>query len=428
VFLRGNTTGLEFSDNTFTYEGTEEPSETLVGSNCHNLLSGLNNTIRRNSYINLHFGNQASGNNGYDPDGLLYLCNFHSFGISKWAATPYDYQIPNGSVRKVQGEDDQAGRILPTGNVFADAGFTFYNSGMPVDYYFYDGDPQQDPLMTGLGAKGIEEFEVNDPNQNCGNPEPPCHTPPCPISDTKERFFRNRNKWKEQLALLPNLTDSAQLQQAEDSLRILRLRMNRDGSAILMHYSLDSNAVLADSLLTYLQLLETYPTDLRLAGHHFFSGDFEAFDALWPQLPEKHELDSAALLVYQALGEVYSTLRPHLEAGGDLRRLPDSTRNHLLLHASFNDEAGLLAQSLLWGNGIRVEPDCQSAQPRNAARSPQSLASSEPPRLRLHPNPTAGTLFVQAPQEALPARVRVHDLHGKLLLQSPLNSPAHTLD
>ncbi len=44
------------------------------------------------------------------------------------------------------------------------------------------------------------------------------------------------------------------------------------------------------------------------------------------------------------------------------------------------------------------------------------------------PNPTQGTLLLQLSPRLLPARVQLFDLHGKLLLESPLESPTLTLN
>ena len=35
---------------------------------------------------------------------------------------------------------------------------------------------------------------------------------------------------------------------------------------------------------------------------------------------------------------------------------------------------------------------------------------------------------MKAPPQTLPAQVQLYDLHGRLLMQSTLNSPAHSLD
>jgi hypothetical protein len=144
-----------------------------------------------------------------------------------------------------------------------------------IEYYFYDNSsaPRQDP-EAGLGAIGIVERPSLDPNENCITAPPSCDFP-CPpdeVAPWKEAFYESRLAWKAQQALLPGLTDSLAREETKAAILTHRQAMNRYGNQILTQFSQDTVQVQVDSILHWLQLMETYVTDLRLAKHYFFSG------------------------------------------------------------------------------------------------------------------------------------------------------------
>lgn len=176
VEIRGKTTGFTFSENDFSFDGEEAPAEALIGTDCVALGEGMGNTIFKNTYSNMTIGNRASGDNGFDSDGLLYLCNRNGNIQTSFAV---DFLIASGSIRQVQGQLIPGQPTLPTGNIFSGDDptqiCTIINNGAPINYHFYDGDPAQNPGTPGdpnnaCDIGGFIRNEVSQSNENCDEP------------------------------------------------------------------------------------------------------------------------------------------------------------------------------------------------------------------------------------------------------------------
>ncbi|MFQ5446391.1 MAG: zinc-dependent metalloprotease [Saprospiraceae bacterium] len=430
VKLMGNTTRFKFNRNSFYYDGTSLPQETLIGTDCMGLGEGMNNVIRENDYTNLFTANRAMGYNGYDlpGDGLVYLCNTNNeFTASTGGTYPSDYLVTEGStIKKIQGEEESEGVFSPTGNVFSDEGYTFNNLGSDVDYYYYDGDPLQDPTFVGAGYSGLILHAQNESNNNCPEaPIPQCD--PCTtlveLLQLKIHFYQTRQQWFDKKADLAYLTDSTQIQAKKDTIAFFRLEMNKDASRVLRHYELDTTVIELDTILTWLILAENYPADLRLSRHYFFTGDFDRYDTLWNQIPSKYELPDWQLDEFTELGQVYSTVRPHLESGGVLQALPQAITDSLKHWADWCSESGFLTQSLLWRNGIVAEPDCPG-DGIGARAAGQKEETQEPVsrQLRIYPNPATDEVIIESIANFEPGRVSLFDMQGKLILVQALPS------
>ena len=427
VEIGGNTTGFTFSKNYFTYDGEDWPYEVLIGTDCANLKAGLGNIVFDNTYYKLSVGNRAAGDNGYDPEGLLYICNTNQL------AFPADFWITSGNIRKTQGVKG-FGNLSPigaTGNIFSGDSsevYTFRNLGAEIDYYFYNGDPAQDPGTPDstdyFPPEGINPKEVSTPNTDCAESEP-C-LPPCPeageMDNHKNEFRQNLELWLEKTANLSSITDTTERRVEEDAVGRLRLAMNRDGSWVLMNYCLDTVAILTDSVLAWLSLVETYPTDLRLASHYFFTGDSTAFDQLWTQIPAKYDLEAGKEDEFERLGDVFGALRPCFQNENDLYHLPDSVIAQLKNWSLLCDEPGFLASAILWRNEIDALPPCHSAMERPGKTSATAHPTLAGNSIRIYPNPAAEWITLAYPVAAQQQTLQVFDLRGRLLCA--INLPA----
>ncbi|MBV6438845.1 MAG: hypothetical protein EPGJADBJ_00473 [Saprospiraceae bacterium] len=415
--IRGNTTGFEFYDNEFASGEAEAPVETLIGTDCIALGEGMGNVIFDNTYSTVFIGNRASGDNGYDNDGLLYLCN-------KNQNFSTDFLITSGSIRKTQGKTVLSGQTRPTGNTFSGdptAVCTIVNQGLEIDYYFYDDSlAQEDPGIPGDPNNSCEDLggfkrePVSQPNGACDETEPPCF--PCPEIDVnvwKTSFHQNRQQWIDKKAAFPYITDEEEREAEAEAIRRLRIAMNRDGSRVLMQYSLDTTDIEVDSLIQWLSLIETYPADLRLARHYFFTGNYATFDTLWSQIPFKYELDEGTEDEFERLGEVYDTLRAHLSTGTELEKLPDLTLEILKTWASNCDEPGFLSEIILWRNGIEHSPDCSGGGNRPALAFVPSIGKKE--IVKIYPNPANSVLTIEYPTLLSSGRLRLYNTQGLIV-------------
>ncbi|MCB9288538.1 MAG: hypothetical protein H6560_14620 [Lewinellaceae bacterium] len=326
VTLSGTTAGFTFRGNYFHYDEATMPEDSLIGVECINLSEGLNNQIKGNTYENMFTAHRAIGNNGYFEDGLVYLCD--SMAIS-YSAIPEEIEIKDffvrqgGTIRQNQQDDNTLDAPLPTGNIFSGiGGYSFYNpdTSQIINYLYYGGSAQQDPASADLGYIGILPEAANEGNANCFTQVEPC-TPPCDkedIDEVKEDFHDTKALWEEQKEAYSLIEDEEEQQIALDSIIRLRRAMNRYARLILMTHSLDTAAIQTDSILAWLALAETYPTDYRLARHYFFTGEFDKHDTLWAAIPNRYDLDETQLAELDEIETVLNTIRPDLVTGTPL--------------------------------------------------------------------------------------------------------------
>jgi hypothetical protein len=416
--LEGKINGFLFKGNTFQYLGSAFPSETLIGTECVNLGEGLGNEINFNTYHNIFWGNRAIGDNGFIGDGLVYLCNENTYDATfPIVGEPSDYIVTIGStVRREQKFIDNLGEVHPTGNRFSDTDHTFNNLGPIVNYLFFIGDYFQDPDIGANAATGIIAETSNEENENCPDLQPcdfPCNDPQL-LVQWKNDFYNNRTDWIANKQLLSTLTNPRDIEETESEITRLRQMMNQDGKRVLLEYSLDTVIIETDSLIHWMGLIETYPLDLQLARHYFFQGDYVTFNQIMGALPTKFSLGTEQQTEVDDLQDVYDVLQPQLSTGVALYNLPETAPDQLELLAPYCDEAGYLAQVVLWRNGIVVATDCLTVGSRSFEQT-VTVPSNEDSVFRLTPNPSKTTVeitFVNSNEEGI---VRIYNNQGQLV-------------
>jgi hypothetical protein len=428
VRLSGAAPGFRLRKNTFS-QASFSSGYAFIGTHSLGLGAGLGNAIAENTYINLQVGNRASGDNGYDGDGLRYLCNDHILNIElPEGLLARDCDIAAlGSIRREQANFDDDLNPLPAGNLFSEAGYTIYNanSSRLLDYYYDAADSRQDPSQ-GAGSVGVFGIPIEDAEAYC--PAAPCPHPPCQELPQEDVFLLRRQQRDSLAAALPGISGKSERERAEQALGRARLGMSEAASAVLLHYALDTTEVQADSLLRWLELAETYGADYRRARHHFFSGQLAAFDSVWQALPARFSLDSLEQAERQGLDELFALLRPYAPGGlAQMAALPLSAQDSLKAWAGACSEPGFLAAVLLRRNGYPIEPDCQglpAAARRQgeqaAAPAPQGRVAAPAAGLRVFPNPSVGHLAIELPESYESAAARLYSLHGRLAFQQRL--------
>jgi hypothetical protein len=184
-----------------------------------------------------------------------------------------------------------------------------------------------------------------------------------------------------------------------------------------------------DSIVRWLGLVQTYTTDLRLARHYYFSGDFSKFDLLWGQIPTKYTLDTEHQDQYGRLDGVYTLLRQHLQQGGLLGNVPKQTLTSLIPYTNTCDEAGFLAEIILRRNGIERATDCsEEAAQRTIPEKDDKGGSEKTAALRMYPNPANNLLRVEWPISAQSGQFRIFDLQGRLVREVKLPEQGGLID
>lgn len=149
--LNSRSTDFTFDQNEFSlHENVPSDLDGTIGIwNTH--LGEEGNIIFKNTYTGFDFANLASGdnhNNYYPELGLQYRCNENS------ANKQYDFYVGwqnDEGIATYQGSSSN-----PAGNTFSHltspnypVGSDFSNIAIwPVNYYYYTGDPDQEPLNT----------------------------------------------------------------------------------------------------------------------------------------------------------------------------------------------------------------------------------------------------------------------------------------
>lgn len=155
--LNSRSTDFTFDQNEFSlHQVVPSDLDGTIGIWNTNLLED-GNIIFKNSFTGFDYANMASGdnhNNDYPELGLQYRCNENN------ANKQYDFyvgwQIDEG-IATYQGTSSK-----PAGNTFSHLttppGSDFKNIAIwPVNYYYYTGDPDQEPLNTiGVWKRGTD--------------------------------------------------------------------------------------------------------------------------------------------------------------------------------------------------------------------------------------------------------------------------------
>ena len=432
VEIRGETTGFRLFRNSFSYGRLTFPEDVLVGTMANGLGEGLANTIRDNGYTDMFIGNRALGANSGINDGLLYLCNTHTLDKVTY---PYpdvgkNYLVePGSTVKDQQGLETNQNIVLPTGNIFSELEYSFYNNGANpnVDYHYLDGDDDQDPTSSGnsLGGLGINAIDVDIPNGNCYEEQFPDFpgTYDFDIDTAKDEFYAHKSDWLAKKTALASITDTTELELAKDTIRFLRERMNWYASLIVHEYAQDTLGVMVDSVLLWLGHVESYPADLRIARHYLFTGDTASFDALWTQLPVQHGLAGDELAVYQEVDLVYSLIRPHIVAGRPLEGLPVTVLDSLDFWSEWCSAPGFLVQGLLAANDIWAEPDCSAGvdmRPAVPEKENGRTLGTEPSSVWVYPNPARDRVIIRMLKGAGQGELLLVDMQGRHVMRREL--------
>ncbi len=402
--------GISLADNYF-YGGDVE-ADSYYGIDCAGTGS-MENSIRHNTYGDLDVGNNASGNNG-GFKGLRYECNEHT--DNRFAHSV----LTGGSVRNVQGDVNASfSTSTAAGNRFSGNGYTWFNDGAPITYFFWDTIGQV--LTTGDGFSGVDTARATFPNPNCSTYQEDC-PPPCTVTEVphpwKDTFFLHQTAWLDAKAEYDTLTDVEEQAALLPVLNTHRSAMDYWGGRVIRDFALDSTGTHIDSVLLWTRHLRAYETDLRLARHTFFTGDLEGYDAWLDSIPARNDLSEAQTDELAEFTDVLAVVRPYAETENDLHRLPATALDSLEAWASNCNEPGFLARVLLLGNGREAIPNCGGGSLRPA----QTLANQQPKKsaVRIFPNPTTGRFFVELPADSAPVRVLLHTPDGRTVFDQIL--------
>jgi len=399
IYMEGTTAAFMVNGNQFIstdFSGTDKYFGTEVLS-----VTKQNNSISNNYYESLNVANRANGQNAMGNEllfsGLMYECNTYAL------STEHDHLIQSGVIRKEQG-----GRLLQnsarlsTGNLFIDiVGQQFTNIGTPIDYHqrLNTAEAIFDGFFTPTTIIRRESLQ----NPNCGSGgESDCPNLPCPstfISTIKSQFFQEKQQWLAKLAAFPGITNTTLRQTEANIINTLRLSLDHKGTTILLNYALDTTGIKADSVLVWLDHLDTYDADLQLALHQFFIGNYTIAGNRLQIIPSLYNLSGALLAEFNDIVAILQTIRPSWEVSTPIHLLPASVLG--TLESDWGTDcsaAGALARNLLYQNGIRLYADCNGSEARPSAHiSGSGSELTNDKLLKVYPNPASSEVTMEFP-------------------------------
>ncbi|MBL7774798.1 MAG: hypothetical protein JNK89_02280, partial [Saprospiraceae bacterium] len=228
IDLDGAVAALSLHGNTFS--GLIFEPTVTIGTDVYNL--GIKNqNITGNTFIDLHTGTRSSGKNaeqsqnGLVFSGLSYLCN--QFDQNFY----FDNRVVNGSIRKEQGQRNDQGARLSSGNRYGELSSIqvaqqFWNAGSYIEYHHSENTSQE--LLDGFYTENtIGPFD-GAPNTICIQEEcpPPCDTA-SELASLKTQFFSLKESWLAKTEDYPTITDSLEQQEEASNINHLRYEMDR---------------------------------------------------------------------------------------------------------------------------------------------------------------------------------------------------------
>ncbi len=141
-----SSTGFTFNQNDFTVQSSLPPGLDFTAGIWNNNICEDINTVSHNSFTGLGYANVASGDNHNidNPEkGLNYRCNQNQANLK------YDFYVFGGEgIATYQGTEATAAGNTFSHNTTPD-GSDFANlATQPVNYYYYEGNPDEEPINT----------------------------------------------------------------------------------------------------------------------------------------------------------------------------------------------------------------------------------------------------------------------------------------
>lgn len=433
IYMEGNTEAFSVSGNHFSGDANASFNDQTFGTDVLSITKS-NNTITKNTFQDLYTGNRANGSNGMDNNsiysGLQYTCNRFQINYLN------DNNVkPNGAIRNVQGGFSSDGsQKFSAGNIFNENtslfAQQFTNEGKSIIYHHILSTSQE--LVQGFYTTTTISPIQSNTNPNCDSGiEPGCDNPPCAepfISQTKAQFYQTKQQWQSKLATFPSITNASQRETAANSINTLRYELDTKGKTILLHYALDTNEIKIDSILHWLDLLDSYDADLQLAHYHFFKGNFAISDLLLQSIPVLYGLDGDVLTEFNSIVSVMQTMRASIQAGVAVDALPSSVVDALQSGwGTACNSAGAITRAVLYMNGRSAEANCDGVQGRDWSIEHEfNLAD-----IKVFPNPANTSVSIEKPNNTQNLNIRIVNLAtGRNAMQTvmPLGITSHTLD
>ena len=389
--------GFTLQENLFVVP--DEVTEVIpIGVLCHGL-GEFDNEVRRNTFIGIETANQAFGENADTstifPGGLRYFCNTFENTLSQG----YDFHIPNTPaldlIHLFQTPGSSQGSNVSTGNHFAYTAQDFMNYGEgSLNYWYYPPGYNEEPRDS--FSLNISDFEGDSNTCEVLYCALPCIED---ITDIKEDFKNHFDDYEETLdnyldALLSE--NLLKIDTARSRTLYYRRLSSRDAYTVLQHLMIDTLEYHTDSLITWMRHLNTYGTEVMIAGEYASTGDFESALDVLETVSARRDLSPAQSLDLEYLLDIY-----YLLEGKPLLSFSSPDRSFLRSIAYLNTGASSgVSRALLSSFGEYIPLPYYQGEQINLRSSSQDTSHTVFSRinqnaLKIYPNPTSGDVMIE---------------------------------
>ncbi len=390
-------TGIYVQENEFFDFGTKNVKFT-IGSKIA-ALGQADNVIRNNSYTKLNFGNMANYVNGNNTlkKGIQYQCNTNlnpvNIGFIRFDFLAYS---PKGGVPVVINPNQwyfnlTTNTVEPTYNVFAQHNrWDFYKQGAKVNYYYNNAAPNEKPRDGHY--HGLNRIKI-DPSQNhCAQELPKFTWTPSEKVVNEVNFFDSKANY-EQL----KTEEGAAIQSGNTALATQKQEELAVVGAIQRHYAqtgylagIHANPIDETTAKTWLQRLDAYEADLKLAQMACKEKNWTEVQSLLDNAPIKYDLTSTELEDLEKLSSIYEMV----ELSGSIQELPDESIASLKDMAIIDEgRAAGMARNILRAQGLYYAPiavdldDLEEVVDRSSNISSRVRMNTPKQVLEAYPNP-----------------------------------------
>jgi hypothetical protein len=412
VYIENGANGFEFQENNFVK--VENNVQATYGTYCLNT-GWFNNSIRRNNYNNVEYGNIAHGDNAtvFSIDiGLTYICNTNT-------TKKNDFKVyPSSDIRRSQRDQGTGGIILSAGNTFTNlvspTGDFQYNSSSPGIKYYHHSDLDKPVYKSPL--VDLEEANVNTCDiEYC--------LPPCKGKEEwgffKERYRTEKGLYSGALYDMDiALKSNNKVLETQKSAEVTthKSEMDKYANLLSLHMVYDTTNFNLDSVRIWWQNMDTPVSDMVLARDYLAKKqDNKAFSVL-DAISTKYDLTESIetdLVDFRVIMQIMQ--------GEQVLSLPQ-TKIAQLLHFANNGTgiSAAWAKNILTVRGYHfppmpIYPD--GIEERSFTPSPKVQSSVVNP-YTIAPNPARDyVMFTRSELMSQPATIVITDINGKKVWQ-----------
>lgn len=422
VFYETDVAGLTCEENEF-YDTNLSELYTTIGIMCSNT-GYANKVIRKNTFENLNCHNVANAVNAstratLQDRGLYYDCNLNFDVIAK------DFNVPDpgGNIRRIQGLIvNSSSAPSAAGNRFSYTQVDFENLGASIDYYYYPSGTNQTPVWINGNISTITADQNSCPTTYC---DPPCKTE-LEILSLKGDYFAGKSDFN---TALSNYISSPTTPLARE-VAYLTQKTDQTSNLVLLHSQMDTLTFSQDSVLTWIQHLESFEGDLWYVNELVGNGSTaSALTALTNVITEYGLTGSDSLDINR-----YKSIVSLLD-GQDIYSLDDTTVGAIKDYVGLGGFSEAWAKRITTPYGYHFEPEymtCQDLERPGTTSNLQNEKVLEEVYITVSPNPASDEVFfnISIAQEPQDITLTIYDINGKVVHQKKqlINSKSYRWD